>query len=1681
MTTTYDGDLDWRRLASDRNISHEVARGLWERARSSAANDPKQVERLFQHLLDDAAGAGAGASREPGRETLVNTQGVQDPATLGPGKWTRALLEGNEARGPAGTAKQPNGIAPVTVDKLYKDLAAAAQASQQLIELLKQSDPATIVEALRELRKQQGSDYLHKIIKAAGSTIERVLNQFAPDLQADAQQSEHAPPANAVPPANAAPPANAEPGVAAAGTTPGNVRAATLLKIQGAVPPAPHIGAASAPATFAGSSQLATAPVQSETIALSAAPAKTTDVSTPAAKPPVPASADTASPATASAAVAAPAMVRGPQGWPVFANGSPFELKHASPLQGGGVDGVWFVSEWLLAAGDKRDAPNGGMLSPSRARELLLALPWFDKQRIDWAANNLVFPHCISAATYAQLTVGAYYVAGLPAGQRTKIERGSKGALNAVLAINDSTLAPGLVTKLTVPMRDQLVRALAAFTRLKPVPQKVEEFASEPAFQQLRVGNGVVQVLIFRDLAEVLFGEAAYQRWSDGKPKPVKRPEQPKLAARNVYQRPVPGQLISYDNIIESNEPVWYEVKVTWPAEMPSNAVYALPPMVTPGHGGDGGNVALLKVDWEFERMAAAPQISPMTPGSNAAASSVAGTGPAAPTSTAAAGPNRTPVNLQPQRRGVITKHTNIAELHQALALVPHEDEGQFRVVAHARFDEYFAPATFEKIVTVKSTTRAMAELKNAAFSDLPARNERSSAAKFGGLLQGSGDDIHGMRTTGDLPADFASSKVGASGPSLAEILIAIGQGKPFPIDPRMANRAAQRMRFEQVLALLKEDPHAAAAVAAIKVELERFDQAENALASDRSKGWQPFVVRATFLSREENVASGALELYGSVHLEFEPTPNQPLPRLRAEVQLRDMSKRFAQADMVFTGRGNNFEGALRAAFVDCAKAYPNGKLAIVAEEIDSAALARPANPMNGDSPTSGHASAGTRRTIGFELGTDSRWKRVKAKVWDPAVNTAVNFGAMAMMAFVPGSAAAVMPLLTLYNSASAVDQVVDASAKGTLTWQTVATSTGAVALNLLPMLGQAKAFTTGWYALQTANWGGQAVLLTASVLESARALQATEVAELANLYGEYQKMDPQSADAKRLRDDITIKAQAVAHAISDTFKAALPDQALNLVAMAGAHTVATTVHGPAPAGGGRAPNVPREPGTSAEPATKPASTPPEAQPVHEPLPAKPDGGTASGSTAPKAAKPDGNAPAPQERSKVSEPEPAAPAGPVAEPARTTQVEKGNSDAHALEPAAKPARTPATTSTEKGGDSPRAGTDIADLRAALPGDLQDMALRRSPNLKGHTVRVHYKDGPVWIEAGPQATAVHIQRHVATARFLRKFEGPLGWARRLLFDVRARIKSLPKYGTAGFEARLELEKLTAIEHGILAEKKAIEHKRDQGRAQADALDADAARGQRLDRELLEIEEQLSYHADRLSSRSVGEGSVAAEGGAKRDYPVHPMELKLGPPIENGSDVTYSFDVQLPNGRDHSAITISFPKDGSPANMYLSNDPRVNGETLAIRLVEGSRTIPLTEFAIKRAEQLHLEKFGTKLAELGGSLAEDNKINFYMQYLEARARGANHETAMNHSASEISYGRHRNAAGYSKLEVKAEGQPLKTIDGTDIAAKIKEKQRDPRHRRYEQIRNLDYCALTRDYELPTSIVVIARKPQ
>ncbi len=190
-----DGGIDWRRLAADRNVSVAIASGLWERARATTPNDPAQAGRAYQHMLEEAAHANA--SPEPGRETLVDakqpgaSKDPKDAASVGPGKWTRSLLEGPKpaaASGPAAAAaktEKPAQDAPAaggadaakphTAKQLHSDLVAAVQASKNAADLIAKADPATIVEALRELQAEPG--ILQKIMSVAGSAIERILGK----------------------------------------------------------------------------------------------------------------------------------------------------------------------------------------------------------------------------------------------------------------------------------------------------------------------------------------------------------------------------------------------------------------------------------------------------------------------------------------------------------------------------------------------------------------------------------------------------------------------------------------------------------------------------------------------------------------------------------------------------------------------------------------------------------------------------------------------------------------------------------------------------------------------------------------------------------------------------------------------------------------------------------------------------------------------------------------------------------------------------------------------------------------------------------------------------------------------------------------------------------------------------------------------------------------------------------------------------------------------------------------------------------------------------------------------------------------------------------------------------------------------------------------------------------------
>lgn len=160
-----DNGSDWRRRASDRNVSGGVARALWDQARSAAPDDPAHAEHMYELMLDEAAAANV--THEPGRETLASaTANARDAAAAGPGKHTRVLLE--QPRPAAAPGK-------LTADDLRNELTAAMQAGKSALAGISASDPATLVEALRALQGQPLPGPLQKVLGAAGNLVERAL------------------------------------------------------------------------------------------------------------------------------------------------------------------------------------------------------------------------------------------------------------------------------------------------------------------------------------------------------------------------------------------------------------------------------------------------------------------------------------------------------------------------------------------------------------------------------------------------------------------------------------------------------------------------------------------------------------------------------------------------------------------------------------------------------------------------------------------------------------------------------------------------------------------------------------------------------------------------------------------------------------------------------------------------------------------------------------------------------------------------------------------------------------------------------------------------------------------------------------------------------------------------------------------------------------------------------------------------------------------------------------------------------------------------------------------------------------------------------------------------------------------------------------------------------------------
>jgi hypothetical protein len=190
-------------------------------------------------------------------------------------------------------------------------------------------------------------------------------------------------------------------------------------------------------------------------------------------------------------------------------------------------------------------------------------------------------------------------------------------------------------------------------------------------------------------------------------------------------------------------------------------------------------------------------------------------------------------------------------------------------------------------------------------------------------------------------------------------------------------------------------------------------------------------------------------------------------------------------------------------------------------------------------------------------------------------------------------------------------------------------------------------------------------------------------------------------------------------------------------------------------------------------------------------------------------------------------------------------------------------KVPEEARTPFGGEPFRLKTpgERAKLLAAM-GDLAGkVMLFQDPTLRGAdaaTVRVYYDNGKVRIHHGSEATARDIELHMPTVRALRRYEGLSGSIRLLLQRAIALLgfTQTPAYGSKGFEAELEIKKLTAIRDDLLARQEAIDLN---ARRFIDKEIESAV----IDRHISDIDKQILQHMHDLDSLEAGKGFIAAQ--------------------------------------------------------------------------------------------------------------------------------------------------------------------------------------------------------------------------
>lgn len=289
--------------------------------------------------------------------------------------------------------------------------------------------------------------------------------------------------------------------------------------------------------------------------------------------------------------------------------------------------------------------------------------------------------------------------------------------------------------------------------------------------------------------------------------------------------------------------------------------------------------------------------------------------------------------------------------------------------------------------------------------------------------------------------------------------------------------------------------------------------------------------------------------------------------------------------------------------------------------------------------------------------------------------------------------------------------------------------------------------------------------------------------------------------------------------------------------------------------------------------------------------------------------------------------------------------------------------------------------------------IHDIPIYNDPKLTGNTVEVHYKvDGyglviDVHLKVGKTARKVDIEAHVATIQTLKKFSGVQGLLRNIIDRITTLVHGSRKFkkDTIAWEAKLELEKLPPLIK----------------RTQQQIIDGkiSARDGEAF---ILNIEKQISEHANKLNDFSPGTGKIAAQSkisveseAISNGYPKSPpghyyiktdtgdfqLRRYLGSdktplevvPKSNGEGYRFK---EIPQDTGESTPSTPLPKDkADPFDVEKSDPPSNSDNTRRGELLEKQTSlIDQRTDTEGRRSQLH-----QKIVQIDALLQERSRIH------------------------------------------------------------------------------------------------------